>query len=120
MNAKKAILMAICRCATRLDRALASYNYSFLSNEGKIFCNALAHDGSIIKDITSHRDVSNRSAYMAFNKLQTLGLVSTRKSGLDGRCQNVHMNYDKIPDFAVAAKDDVDAANDNKLIRKSV
>lgn len=112
---KSTIIKSICICATKLDKMLASYGYSFLSNEGKIFCNAVNKDGSMVKNITGHPDVSPRSACMAFEKMERNRIVNKIKSQKDARSYLVFVNYDMLSnfDFDTNSKEIELIANDN-------
>ena len=91
---KSLIIKSICICAAKLDKVLAGFGYSFLSNEGKIFCNAVNKDGSMVKNITGHPDVSLRSACMAFDKMEEKNIVKKVKSPKDARSYLVFVNYE--------------------------
>jgi DNA-binding MarR family transcriptional regulator len=112
---KTMIIKSICICAAKLDKVLASLGYSFLSNEGKIFCNAVNKDGSMVKNITGHPDVSLRSACMAFEKMEEKNIVKKIKSQKDARSYLVFVNYEILsqPNCEINIKELEDIANDN-------
>jgi len=105
-------LRSICTAAAALDKFLLKYGISFMSNEGKIFCNAVLKDGDMVKNITAHPDVSIRSACMAFDKLSSSNIVIKVKSDNDLRSYNVYINYDIIPESLIIFNDQL-VANDN-------
>ena len=118
MKPRLIVLKSICAAAAIIDKLLSRYGCSFMSNEGKIFCNAVMKEGDMVKNITGHPEVSPRSASMAFNKLYESKIIIKKKSDKDMRSFNVYVNYEFFDELDMKVHYEDFIANDNILDKK--